>query len=243
MKILVTGVTGQLGYDVAREAERRGHEVIGVGRSADAYCRNYIKCDITNESEIFDVIAVVKPDAIIHCAAWTDVNGAEENWNECIRVNYTATIYIARAAAFIGAKMLYVSTDYVFGAKFDEEANPIPADIYPHYTDAVNTYGMSKAMGENAVREIIKEHFIVRISWVFGINGKNFVKTMLNLAEKHGDPVVVNDQFGRPTYTVDVARLMVDMVETDKYGTYNATNEGMVTDFVIYFLKYDSVEC
>ena len=229
MKILVTGVTGQLGYDVAREAERRGHEVIGVGRSADAYCRNYIKCDITNESEIFDVIAVVKPDAIIHCAAWTDVNGAEENWNECIRVNYTATIYIARAAAFIGAKMLYVSTDYVFGVKFDEEANPIPADIYPHYTDAVNTYGMSKAMGENAVREIIKEHFIVRISWVFGINGKNFVKTMLNLAEKHGDPVVVNDQFGRPTYTVDVARLMVDMVETDKYGTYNATNEGNYT--------------
>ena len=138
---------------------------------------------------------------------------------------------VAEAAAKYGAKMLYVSSDYVFGRRYDDTMELLPAES-TYSSNAVNIYGMTKALGEDAVRKTLDEHFIVRISWVFGSNGRNFVKTMLNIAEKHGDPVVVNDQYGRPTYTVDVARLMVDMIETDKYGTYNASNEG---DYVTWF--------
>ena len=222
MRVLVTGGAGQLGYDVVKELDKRGHKFLALDSKA---------CDITDRLDVDYCFNIFRPDAVIHCAAWTDVNGAESNWQQCMNVNYKGTINVAEAAAKHGAKMLYVSTDYVFGRRFDDTMEPLPAEP-AHYSYAVNTYGASKSMGEAAVRDIVEEHFIVRISWVFGSNGRNFVRTMLNVAEKHGDPVVVNDQYGRPTYTVDVARLMVDMIETDKYGTYNASNEG---DYVTWF--------
>ena len=222
MKVLVTGATGQLGYDVVKELKSRGMTVLGL---------NSENCDITNKHDVDYCFNIFRPDAVIHCAAWTDVNGAESNWQRCLDVNYRGTMNVAEAAAKYGAKMLYVSTDYVFGRKYDDTMELLPAE--PTYSsNAINVYGMTKALGEDAVRKTLDEHFIVRISWVFGSNGRNFVKTMLNVAEKHGDPVVVNDQYGRPTYTVDVARLMVDMIETNKYGTYNASNEG---DYVTWF--------
>ena len=222
MKVLVTGATGQLGYDVVKELKSRGMTVLGL---------NSENCDITNKHDVDYCFNIFRPDAVIHCAAWTDVNKAEQCWQKCLDVNYRGTEHVAEASAKYGAKMLYVSTDYVFGRKCDDTMELLPAE--PTYSsNAVNIYGMTKALGEDAVRKTLDEHFIVRISWVFGSNGRNFVKTMLNVAEKHGDPVVVNDQYGRPTYTVDVARLLVDMIETDKYGTYNASNEG---DYVTWF--------
>ena len=224
MKILITGVTGQLGYDVAREATRRGHDVVGTGRADDTYCRTYVKCDITNEYDIYRLISLVRPDAVIHCAAWTNVDKAEEYPDECFQVNCIATKNIAQACAAADIKMLYVSSDYVFGGAHMASTEPHPACKFP--SEGVNVYGHSKLMGELMVRHTLDKAFIVRTSWVFGYNGKNFVKTMLNLGKTRNEITVVCDQIGRPTYTVDLAKLLVNMIETDKYGTYNACNEG-----------------
>lgn len=209
--VLVTGITGQLGYDVVKELERRGEKVIGTTRK---------EIDLTTEDGAKNFILEKKPDAVIHCAAYTAVDKAESEAELALTVNGLGTRWIAMACREIGAKMLYVSTDYVFGGdgrtpyEVNDEKNPI------------NTYGRSKLLGEDAVAAICEKHFIVRISWVFGINGKNFVKTMLNLADKNKKLRIVDDQIGSPTYTADLASLLCDMVETDKYGFYHATNEG-----------------
>lgn len=208
--ILVTGITGQLGHDVAAELERRGEEFIGTTRK---------EIDLTTESGAKNFILEKKPDAVIHCAAYTAVDKAESETELALTVNGFGSRYIAEACREVGAKMIYISTDYVFGGdgtrpyEVNDEKNP------------VNVYGRSKLLGEDAVTAMLKEHFIVRISWVFGINGKNFVKTMLNLADKHDKLRVVADQIGSPTYTADLAPLLVDMIHTDKYGVYHASNE------------------
>ena len=209
--ILVTGLTGQLGYDTVRELEKRGEKVIGTTRK---------EIDLTTEDGAKNFILEKKPEAVIHCAAYTAVDKAETEAETALTVNGLGTRRIAEACREIGAKMIYISTDYVFSGEgvepyeIKDEKNPI------------NTYGRSKLLGEDAVMAILNEHFIVRISWVFGINGKNFVKTMLKLAETHKKLRVVDDQIGSPTYTPDLARLLADMVKTDKFGTYHATNEG-----------------
>ena len=212
MKILVTGVTGQLGYDVCRELEKRGIEHLGVS-SKDF--------DITDFDMTMRYIKNYKPDAIIHCSAWTAVDKAEENIETATRVNADGTRNIAMACRSTGSKMMYISTDYVF-----------PGDGNDYYevddaTGPIGVYGESKLKGETAVRELLSEYFIVRISWVFGINGNNFVKTMLRLAETRDTINVVCDQIGSPTYTADLAILLCDMINTNKYGVYHATNEGI----------------
>ena len=234
MKILITGVTGQLGYDVAREATRRGHEVVGVGSANDAHCRTYFKCDITKEKEVQHLMKICKPDVVIHCAAYTDVDGAESNSDEAMRVNNYSTAYFATACNVYSSKMIYISTDYVFEDKFDTPMLPRQT------TDKAYTsqeYGWSKLQGEGIIKSHLRNDsskwMIVRTSWVFGINGKkNFVKTMLNLAKTKNEINVVFDQIGRPTYTVDLARLLIDMAESDKSGIYHATNEG---DYISWF--------
>ena len=209
--ILVTGLTGQLGYDTVRELEKRGEKVIGTTRK---------EIDLTTEDGAKNFILEKKPEAVIHCAAYTAVDKAETEAEMALTVNGLGTRRIAEACREVGAKMIYISTDYVFSGEgvepyeVKDEKNPI------------NTYGRSKLLGEDAVMAILNEHFIVRVSWVFGINGKNFVKTMLKLAETHKKLRVVDDQIGSPTYTPDLARLLADMVKTDKFGTYHATNEG-----------------
>ena len=212
MKILVTGVTGQLGYDVCRELEKRGIEHLGVS-SKDF--------DITDFDMTMRYIKNYKPDAIIHCSAWTAVDKAEENIETATRVNADGTRNIAMACRSTGSKMMYISTDYVF---------PGDGNDYHEVDDAtgpIGVYGESKLKGETAVRELLSEYFIVRISWVFGINGNNFVKTMLRLAETRDTINVVCDQIGSPTYTADLAILLCDMINTNKYGVYHATNEGI----------------
>ncbi len=212
MNILVTGVGGQLGYDVCRELNNRGYnDVKGVDRS---------QLDITDENAVYDCVTKNQPDVIVHCAAWTAVDKAEDCKDNCYQVNVLGTRYIAQAAKKVGAKLVYISTDYVFkgeGAAFHEvndEKQPL------------STYGLTKYQGElEAAR--CKKHFIIRVSWVFGINGNNFVKTMLKLAETKTELNVVDDQIGSPTYTVDLSRLICDMIVTKKYGTYHATNEGV----------------
>ena len=209
--ILVTGITGQLGYDVAKELERRGEKFIATSRK---------EINLLTEDGAKNFILEKKPDAVIHCAAYTQVDKAESEAEIALTVNGLGTRWIATACREIGAKMIYVSTDYVFGGdgrtpyEISDEKNP------------VNTYGRSKLLGEDAVAAILEKNFIVRTSWVFGINGKNFVKTMLNLAENHDKVKVVDDQVGSPTYTADLAPLLCDMIKTDKYGFYHATNEG-----------------
>ena len=209
--ILVTGITGQLGYDVAKELERRGEKFIATSRK---------EINLLTEDGAKNFILEKKPDAVIHCAAYTQVDKAESEAEIALTVNGLGTRWIATACREIGAKMIYVSTDYVFGGdgrtpyEISDEKNP------------VNTYGRSKLLGEDAVAAILEKNFIVRTSWVFGINGKNFVKTMLNLAENHDKLKVVDDQVGSPTYTADLAPLLCDMIKTDKYGFYHATNEG-----------------
>ena len=233
MKILITGVTGQLGYDVTREAERRGHEVVGVGRADDAHCRTYFKCDITKEKEVQHLMKICKPDVVIHCAAYTDVDAAEDvDEIELLAINYNAPAHFARCCQEQGSKMIYISTDYVFEDKFDTPALPRKTTEKP-YTD--QEYGWSKLQGEGVVKHLLRDGgnwMIVRISWVFGINGKNFVNKMLQLAETQDEVNVVFDQIGRPTYTVDLARLLIDMAESDKTGIYHATNEG---DYISWF--------
>ena len=214
MKVLVTGVAGQLGHDVVSELEKRGHEAVGV---------DVQEMDITDGAAVERVIAQVTPEAVIHCAAWTAVDAAEDEENrEKVRaINADGTEHIARACREIGAKMMYISTDYVFDGQGDTPWTPDCEEYAP-----LNVYGQTKLEGELAVKRWLEEYFIVRIAWVFGVNGKNFIRTMLSIGQKYPVLRVVNDQIGTPTYTYDLARLLVDMIETKKYGVYHATNEG-----------------
>ncbi len=212
MKVLVTGVRGQLGFDVVNELEKRGIEATGV---------DIQEMDITDGASVERVIRQEMPDAVIHCAAYTAVDAAEENEALCRSVNADGTRNIALVCKALDIKMLYISTDYVFSGEgvrpWEPEDERAPRSVY----------GQTKYEGELAVQELLEKYFIVRIAWVFGVNGKNFVKTMLKLSENHDSITVVNDQFGSPTYTYDLARLLVDMVQTEKYGIYHATNEGI----------------
>lgn len=211
MRILVTGASGQLGYDVERELERRGIEHLGTSSR---------ELDITDREAVERLMAAYRPDAAIHCAAYTKVDLAEDEPERCWAVNADGTRNMAAACRKTGAKLLYISTDYVFpgtGERSYETGDP---------TGPVNTYGRSKLAGELAVQSLLEKYFIVRISWVFGENGNNFVKTMLRLAETKAELSVVCDQIGSPTYTADLAPLLCDMVQTERYGVYHATNEG-----------------
>ena len=219
MKDFVTGVGGQLGYDVINELKRRGHEAFGsdITESAD------IQLDITDKTAVERVLTEIKPDVVIHCAAWTAVDAAEdeENKEKVYAVNVTGTRNIAKVCKQLDCKMIYISTDYVFNGQGTEPWQADCKDFAP-----LNFYGQTKLEGELAVAELLDKFFIVRIAWVFGLNGKNFIKTMINVGKKYDTVRVVNDQIGTPTYTYDLARLLIDMVETDKYGYYHATNEG-----------------
>lgn len=214
MKVLVTGVKGQLGYDVVNELMKRDIEAIGV---------DIEEMDITDAESVHKVIMNAAPDAVIHCAAYTAVDAAEDNVEICRKVNADGTRNIANVCKELDIKMVYISTDYVFDGK---GTRPWEPDDERH---PLNVYGQTKYEGELAVQETLDKYFIVRIAWVFGVNGKNFIKTMLKLAENHDHLTVVNDQFGSPTYTYDLARLLADMILTDKYGIYHATNEGICT--------------
>jgi dTDP-4-dehydrorhamnose reductase len=232
MKVLVTGVNGQLGHDVINELALRGHEGIAsdvsekyAGLQDDTAVTHvpYVPMDITDAVTVADTIGSVKPDAVIHCAAWTAVDAAEdeENRPKVHAVNAVGTANIADACKAIDAKMVYISTDYVFSGQGSEPWQPDCTDYAP-----LNVYGQSKLDGEQAVRARLTRAFIVRTAWVFGLNGANFVKTMLKLGQKYDTLRVVNDQIGTPTYTPDLARFLCDLVVTDRYGTYHATNEG-----------------
>ncbi len=223
MKFFVTGVGGQLGYDVVNELERRNHECIGSDILPKDNDADYIQLDITDEAAVFDAIAKIKPDAVIHCAAWTAVDAAEDEANKekVTAINVDGTRNIALACKTANCKMLYISTDYVFDGKGEL---PWPADCKEYCPQ--NFYGKTKLEGENAVSSLLEKYFIVRIAWVFGKNGNNFIKTMLNLSKKYSSLRVVCDQIGTPTYTKHLSRLLVDMCETEKYGYYHATNEG-----------------
>lgn len=230
MKVLVTGVNGQLGHDVMNELFKRRHDAVGSNR-AEVYTgindgtpvmdMTYVQMDITDRDTVISTIQSINPDAVIHCAAWTNVDEAEENVEQCRAVNVYATQFIADACKDIGVKMLYLSTDYVFGGQGTDPWKPDCKDYNP-----LNIYGKTKLEGEFAVANTLNNYFIVRIAWVFGPSGKNFVKTMLNVGKAHDTVRVVNDQIGTPTYTYDLSRLLVDMIETEKYGYYHATNEG-----------------
>jgi len=232
MRIFVTGVSGQLGHDVMNELAKRGHEGIGTdispkytGIQDDSAVAQmpYVQMDITDKKSVEKLIMKVKPDAVIHCAAWTAVDLAEdEDKIDKVRtINAGGTKNIADVCKKLNCKMMYISTDYVFNGQGTEPWQPDCKDYAP-----LNVYGQTKLEGELAVSEILEKYFIVRIAWVFGLNGNNFIKTMLNLSKKYDTVRVVNDQIGTPTYTYDLARLLVDMVETEKYGYYHATNEG-----------------
>lgn len=214
MKALVTGVKGQLGFDVVNELKNRGHEAVGV---------DIEEMDITDEESVNRVIKEVNPDAVIHCAAYTAVDAAEENVETCRRVNALGTEHIARACKELDIKMMYLSTDYVFNGQGTRPWEP------DDEREPLNVYGQTKYEGELAIEKYLTKYFTIRIAWVFGVNGKNFIKTMLNLGKTHDTVSVVNDQIGSPTYTYDLARLMVDMIETERYGRYHATNEGLCT--------------
>ena len=232
MKIFVTGVAGQLGHDVMNELASRGY--VGVGTDlAESYSgiqdgtyvtmAEYVSLDITNKEAVMNTIKAIKPDVVVHCAAWTAVDLAEdEDKQEKVKaINVDGTQNIANACKEIDAKMVYISTDYVFDGQGTEPWQPDCKDYKP-----LNVYGETKLGGELAVSNTLSKYFIVRIAWVFGKNGNNFIKTMLNVGKKFDTLKVVNDQIGTPTYTYDLARLLVDMIETDKYGYYHATNEG-----------------
>lgn len=224
MRFFVTGVGGQLGHDVLNELDKRGYEAVGTDILDNVESKfPYVKLDITNESEVNKAIALIKPDVIVHCAAWTAVDAAEDEVNQpkVRAINSEGTRYIAQAARTNNSKMIYISTDYVFDGQGDRPWQPDDRNYAP-----LNVYGQSKLDGEMAVSGILDKYFIVRIAWVFGKNGKNFIKTMLNVGRTHDEVRVVNDQIGTPTYTFDLARLLVDMAETEKYGYYHATNEG-----------------
>ena len=212
MKVLVTGVKGQLGFDIVNELDKRGFETIGV---------DIEEMDITDSNSVIRVLNEVNPDAVIHCAAWTSVDAAENNEEKVRLVNAVGTENIAKVCKKINCKLMYISTDYVFDGQGDRPWDPDCKDYKP-----LNIYGQTKLEGEFAVANTLDKYFIVRIAWVFGKNGKNFIKTMLSVGKTHDTVRVVNDQIGTPTYTYDLARLLVDMIETEKYGYYHATNEG-----------------
>lgn len=212
MRVLVTGVRGQLGHDVMNELAKRGYEGIGV---------DVQEMDITDRDCVERVMREARPDKVVHCAAWTAVDDAEDKEELCRKVNAYGTENIARMCRELHAPMIYLSTDYVFDG---EGTRPWEPDDERH---PLNVYGQTKYEGELAVEKYLDEYFIVRIAWVFGVNGKNFIKTMLRLSETHDTLTVVNDQIGSPTYTYDLARLLVDMLETEKYGRYHATNQGL----------------
>lgn len=232
MKVLVTGVAGQLGHDVMNELHKRGYE--GVGSDiAPQYSgaddgtavtkMDYIQIDITNSEEVTETIKKVNPDVVVHCAAWTAVDLAEEkeNKDKVMAINVGGTENITKVCKELDCKMVYISTDYVFDGYGTRPWEEDCKDYAP-----LNVYGESKLMGEKVVSLNLEKYFIVRIAWVFGVNGNNFIKTMLKVGKKFDSLNVVNDQIGTPTYTYDLSRLLVDMIETDKYGYYHATNEG-----------------
>ena len=232
MKVFVTGVGGQLGHDVMNELYRRGYE--GVGSDlAPAYSgiqdgspvttMPYVSLDITDREAVNRVISEISPDAVIHCAGWTTVDAAEDADKQALvrKINVDGTQYIANVCKELDCKLLYLSTDYVFNGQGTEPWQP-DSKAYA----ALNVYGQSKLDGEQAVANTLRKYFVVRIAWVFGLNGNNFVKTMLNVGKRFDTLRVVNDQIGTPTYTLDLSRLLVDMIETEKYGYYHATNEG-----------------
>ena len=232
MKVLVTGVAGQLGHDVMNELAGRGLEGIGsdiapeysgVADGTAVTSMPYIQLDITDEAAVNEKIREVNPDVVVHCAAWTAVDLAEDEDKiaKVRAINADGTRYIANVCKELNCKMVYISTDYVFDGQGETPWDPDCKDYKP-----LNVYGQTKLEGELAVSETLEKYFIVRIAWVFGKNGKNFIKTMLNVGKTHDKLTVVNDQIGTPTYTFDLARLLVDMIETDKYGYYHATNEG-----------------
>ena len=218
MKLFVTGAAGQLGHDIIKEAEKRGHEAIGTDLGERW---NGLQMDITDAEAVSRTIREINPDIVYHCAAWTAVDAAEDAQDIVFKVNALGTKNIAEACKEIDCKMVYISTDYVFDGQGTEPWQPDCKDYAP-----LNVYGQSKLAGEEAVSGILDKYFIVRIAWVFGVNGNNFIKTMLNVGKKYDTLRVVNDQIGTPTYTYDLARLLVDMGETEKYGYYHATNEG-----------------
>jgi len=232
MRVFVTGVCGQLGHDVVNELLKRGHEAVGsdiqseyagVQDGSAVVSAPYVSMDITDEGNVLKTIKEYNPDAVIHCAAWTNVDGAEapENAEKVHAINADGTANIAKAVKAVDAKMIYISTDYVFDGQGERPWEPDDRCYAP-----LNVYGQSKLDGELAVSSLLEKYFIVRIAWVFGLNGKNFIKTMIYIGKTHDSVRVVNDQIGTPTYTLDFARLLVDMVETEKYGYYHATNEG-----------------
>ena len=232
MKVLVTGVAGQLGHDVMNELDRRG--ITGIGTdiapeysgAADGTAvttMKYVPIDLTDPETVEARIIFEQPDAVIHCAAWTAVDAAEDDENRAKvkGINFGGTKNVAKVCAELDIPMMYISTDYVFDGQGTEPWKPDCKDYKP-----LNHYGNTKLMGENAVTGNLEKFFIVRIAWVFGVNGNNFIKTMLNVGKNHTELKVVNDQIGTPTYTYDLARLLVDMIQTDRYGYYHATNEG-----------------
>lgn len=249
MKVFVTGVCGQLGHDVVNELISRGHEAVGSDvmpayagvEDGSAVTRApYVSLDITDHDAVMKTVTGV--DAVIHCAAWTNVDGAEnpEKRELVFQINVEGSRNIAEAVKAIDAKMIYISTDYVFNGQGERPWDPDDKCYAP-----LNVYGKSKLEGELAVSSLLEKYFIVRTAWVFGLNGKNFIKTMINVGKTHDTVRVVNDQIGTPTYTLDLARLLVDMVETENYGYYHATNEGGYIswyDFCVEFYKQYGLE-
>ncbi len=232
MKVFVTGVGGQLGHDVVNALCARGHEAVGsdiqpvysgIQDGSAVTAAAYIRLDITDQAAVRETVEKLRPDVIIHCAAWTTVDAAEEEENrgKVDAINHLGTRYIAEAAKTVDAKMVYISTDYVFDGRGERPWEPDDQCYAP-----LNVYGQSKLDGELAVSRTLEKYFIVRIAWVFGLNGKNFIRTMINVGKSHDTVRVVSDQIGTPTYTLDLARLLADMIETEKYGRYHATNEG-----------------
>ena len=230
MKVLVTGVRGQLGHDVVNELEKRQHEAVGV---------DIEEMDITDLSSVEKTIKEVNPDAVVHCAAWTAVDAAEDCIDKVRLVNAVGTENVAKLCRELDIKMMYISTDYVFSGTGTNFWEPDDMDRRP-----LNVYGQTKYEGEIAIEHLLDKYFIVRIAWVFGVNGKNFIKTMLNLGKQHDQLTVVCDQIGSPTYTYDLARLLVDMIETDKFGRYHATNEGICSwyEFACEIFKQAGIE-
>ena len=230
MKFFVTGVNGQLGHDVMNELIKRGHSgtgsdlapvYSGIDDGSAVTAAPYVSLDITDKDAVNRVLTEIRPDAVVHCAAWTAVDAAEDNEELVRRINADGTRYIAEACKAIDSKMLYLSTDYVFDGEGTTPWDPDCKTYKP-----LNVYGQTKLEGELAVSSVLDKYFIVRIAWVFGLNGKNFIKTMINVGKTHSEVRVVSDQVGTPTYTYDLSRLLVDMCESDKYGYYHATNEG-----------------
>lgn len=229
MKVLVTGVNGQLGFDVVKKLEQKGHQAHGTVRN---------DFDLTDDVDVLSYVQKLKPDAIIHCAAYTNVDQAETDRDNAYKVNALGTKYLAQAANEINAKMIYVSTDYVF----DGSANkPYEVD---HPTKPLGVYGETKLTGEEFLRNSLEQYFIVRTAWVYGFNGNNFVKTMLRLGKERGEVGVVHDQVGSPTYTVDLASFLVELVETEKYGVYHASNSGICSwyDFAVEIYKQAGIQ-